>query len=34
MLKYKDLTTFYKGQVGFISNLSIYVDFMVLPLWK
>lgn len=24
MLKYKDLTTFYKGQTGFISNFKFY----------
>lgn len=34
MLRYKDLTTFYKGQTGFISSFFDKVDFMVFPLWK
>ncbi len=34
MLRYKDLTGFYKGQTGFISIFFYMVDFMVLPLWK
>ena len=35
MLKYKDLTSFYKGQLGFISNFyQNILDFLVLPLWK
>jgi len=34
MFKYKDFKTFYQGQIGFISTISNYLDYLVHPLWK
>ena len=34
MLRYKDLKTFYKGQIGFISTYLPNSDYLVVPIWK
>jgi hypothetical protein len=34
MLRYKDLKTFYKGQIGFISIFYLILDYLVVPIWK
>lgn len=33
-LRYVDKPTFYKGQLGFSSTVSINLENMVAPLWK
>jgi len=34
MLKYKGKKQFFQGQIGFISNFVVYLDALVLPIWK